>query len=756
MRRRGAWALALAGLVAWSAAAAAAEVAARLAPTTIEVGDAATLTLVVRGALGPVGEAVFTPPPGVEILGRGRSQNFTGAGGHGAVETVFRFELSANAPGRYPIGPVAVQVGKETFRSALLTLQATAAERRIAGTSRSSGPASLVVDLLPEAPLAGQPCVLRVRLVLRATLAEDPQYTPPVTPGLWTDKTGTPQSYYADEHGERVLVTETRTRVYPLSVGEVTVGSAEARLELTGSGRDAQAWSGDRVPRREVALHSAPLKVRVAALPPGAPAGFAGAVGGLSVRWTADRARTSLDVPVVLRLDVRGVGNLPLVRAPELRGSAIEVFANAVEDSLPAPGSDGPGRRRFQWTVLPRRLGRLSLAAPAFAWFDPASHAYARAEVPPVGLEVGPPLYPGADDGVGWPATFARHPVDPGARAAAPWAWGLAGLMVGGAIVLWRGGSPAGAAAGRGRSLEWLRAVGRARGPDFWRAADEAAAWLAERGGGLEGLRGRIATARFAGQAADEESVRRQLIERIAAALPPKPARTARRAGAVGLVAAAILACVLLGPRPGDERARAAVAAGDRAARGGDPDQARSQWGAVWREGGHHPGLAARLAWTEMQSGSPGAAAAWVVRGERAGARDPALGWIAGRVREGGGLTGDATPRWPVRPLEWAIAALLLGALAGALWPRRVPAVAAALLSVAAGLAGPFQQRLDAAIDRGVVQEPVTLAGAGLDLQPGQVVRVLEQRAGRARVDAGGGAAGWVADSAIDIVRSTP
>ena len=38
--------------------------------------------------------------------------------------------------------------------------------------------------------------------------------------------------------------------------------------------------------------------------------------------------------------------------------------------------------------------------------------------------------------------------------------------------------------------------------------------------------------------------------------------------------------------------------------------------------------------------GSPGTAAAWVVRGERAGVRDPSLGWIAGRVREGGGLVG--------------------------------------------------------------------------------------------------------------------
>src|SRR2546427_12820218 len=124
-------------------AARAATIDARLSRTTIGVGEATTLTAVVRGAAGAVGDPELVPPPGVEILGSGRSQNFTGADGHGAVETVFRFELSANAPGRYPIGPVAVQVGKETFRSALLTLQATAAERRIAGTSRSSGPASL-------------------------------------------------------------------------------------------------------------------------------------------------------------------------------------------------------------------------------------------------------------------------------------------------------------------------------------------------------------------------------------------------------------------------------------------------------------------------------------------------------------------------------------------------------------------------------------------------------------------------------------
>jgi len=752
-----AWGMALAGLVAWSAGAGAAEIDARLDRTRIEVDGVTTMTVVVRGAAGAVGDPIFSPPPGVEILSSGRSQNFTGADGHGAVETIFRFELSANAAGRYAIGPVAVRIGKETFRSAMLTLEATAAERRIAsGPSRSSAAASLLVDLLPEAPTVGQPCVLRVRLVLRATLAEDPQYTPPVTPGLWTDKAGPPQSYPADERGERVLVTETRTRVYPLSAGEVTVGVAEATLELTGAGADGQGWSAGRVPRREVTIHSAPLKIRVGALPPGAPAGFTGAVGDLTVRWTADRASTSLDVPVALRLDVRGVGNLPLVHTPDFASGEIEVFSSAVEDSLPAPGNDGPGRRRFTWTALPRHTGRLRLPAPAFAWFDLAGHGYRRAASEPIEIEVGPAFYANPDGGGGWPVVFTQHPVDPGSSPAQPWAWSLAGLMLGGAVALWRSTSRRRSLEGRGQGLEWLRAVGKAKGPDFWRAAEESSAWLAQRGEAVDTLRRHIAESRYAGVSPNEGWTRRQLVERISAALPPAPARGARRAGAVVLVVVAILGGVLLGPRPGDDRARAAARAGDQAARAGEPERAKVQWLAIWREGAREPGLAARLAWSELQAGSPGAAAAWGVRGERVGVRDPSLGWIAGRVREGGGLVGDASARWPVRPLEWAIVALVLGASSGVLWPRRGLAIAAVVLSGAAGLTGAVQQRLDAATDRGVVQASVTLEGAGLDLQPGQVVRLLEQRGGRALVDAGGGAGGWIADSVIDIVRGTP
>jgi hypothetical protein len=769
LRRRAGAVVALAMLALVAAApsrAAQVEVEAVLDRHAISIGDAATLQVTVRGAPMGVDQPEFDLPAGLEILSSGRANNFTWINGQSSVEIIFRYEITANAAGHYGIGPITVRVGKEAFRSGVLQLDATAAPSRIGGgaggaagapgaaegTSDANAPATLMVDVSPLNPWVGQPCVMRVRLVQRAPLAEDPQYTPPATPGFWTDRTSAPESYFADERGRRVLVTETRARLYPLAPGVSTVGEAVASLALASGAGDPMAWLTGRVPRREMVVRSTPVPVRVRALPPGAPQGFSGAVGDFTLRWSADRPRTSVDVPVTMRLDVRGRGNLPLIRPPELGAPDIEVFASTVDDSLASPGGDGIGRKRFQWTVLARTTGRHPIAAPAFAWFDPQAGAYRSADLAAIPIEVGPALFTGAGSSE-LPAVLSSHGVDAGARGPAPWAWALGGLLIGAALVLWRSSGDARvAAAQRAVPLEWLRAVGRASGPDFWRAADDASAWLGGRGRDVTHIRREIASARYGGTGIDAERVRRELVEAISQSLPPRSATAARRAIAVLVALAGLALIVVFGPRGADPRLDARARAADRTARAGDLESARRQWASLWSEGVHAPGLAARLAWAEAQGGAIGPAAAWVVRGQLAGPRDPGLAWVADRVREGGGLVGDTSQRLPVRALEWAIAALVLGAAAGLLWPRRSWAIALALLAVLAGAADPVQMMLGASERRAVVRETVALEGTGLDLQPGQVVRVLDRERDRARVSAGAGVAGWVPARSLDVV----
>jgi oxygen tolerance protein BatD len=728
-------------------------VQARLSRSALSVGESVTLEVLVRG--GAVrGEPEFDLPPGLEMLGTSRGQNVSWVNGRMSSETVFRYEIGALASGRYQLGPVQVRVGDQAFRSGAMVLAVTAAAQRIPGGG--AGPAALDVDVVPSDPYVGQQAILRVRLVQRVPFAEDPEYQPPATTGFWSDRPSAPESFYADEGGERVLVTETRTRIYPLTVGGATVGEATAAVAVAAGGdpRDPLSWLGGRFARREMRIRSRPFTVRVRPLPPGAPPGFQGAVGDFEVDWSADRERTSRDVPITLRLDVRGAGNLPLLRPPVLADPDVEVFASAVDDSLGEPGGGGVGRKRFHWTVLPRREGALTLSAPAFSWFDPASRRYLRAAPMVVTVEVGPAASGRAATAGAFPDVFSAHPVDPRARGPEPWAWTLGGLLLGAAWALARSGAKRPEArAARAQALEWLRAVGTATGPDFWRAADEAAAWLADGGRQVHGLRDQIAGARYGGRAADEEPFRRALVEQISRALPPARVGIGRRVAAALLVVAAAACCVWFGPRGGDARSGRTARAADAAARRGELERARPAWIELWRAGARHPALAARLAWSEVQSGRIGPAALWVLRGQLAGPRDPALAWVAERVREAGGLAGADLPRWPVTRLEWSLAGLVLAAVAAVAWRRRSAALACAALALAAALVYPAQGWLAIHAAQGVVLRAVPLEGGGIELQPGQTVRVTSRDGDRLQVSAGRVASGWVPAGSVSLVR---
>jgi hypothetical protein len=145
-----------------------------------------------------------------------------------------------------------------------------------------------------------------------------------------------------------------------------------------------------------------------------------------------------------------------------------------------------------------------------------------------------------------------------------------------------------------------------------------------------------------------------------------------------------------------------------------------------------------------------------VLRGEEAGARDPALSWASDLVREGGGLTGERMVRLPVRRTEWAVLALALGLAAGVIWPRRGLALILAMLAVAAAGAEPMQDVWAARAGQAVVMRSVTLEGTGLELETGQVVRVRGREGPLTRVRVGRDLDGRIPRDALLPVRATP
>lgn len=722
--RRGRAALALLALgLSATAAIAAVDVDVRLNRRSFIAGESATLDVVVRGATGTVADPDLRLPPGVGVLGSARSQNFSWVNGRSSNETLFRYEIGSERAGRYTLGPVRVRIGDQIYQGAAVELEITTAPRQVGGATR--GAAALTAEITPAQPYVGEPVVLRVRLVMRAALAEAPEYAAPAATGFWAERASEPETYYAQQGGGRVLVTETRTRLYPLAAGRTVIGEATAALVLAD---EQSPFSIFGLGQNAVVLKSTPVEVMVRPLPPGAPLGFTGAVGDLQLSWTADRAETAVDVPIVVRLDVRGRGNLPLLRSPQLIARGYELFGGSLEDSLPAPGSAAGGRRRFQWTVLPARPGRLQIPPPEFHWFDLAQGRYRVLEATPISVQIGPAL--GSSESQAsevFPVVLTRHPVDPSASPARPWALGIAGALLGAAVIAWRASRPgAERTALSAQCREWLRAIGLAEGPAFWEAAGDACAWLAGSGSPVGSLGREISAARFSGQFTDEQRIRRRLVELLSAALE-RGAPSPVAAIVAGVLAVTVVVLVLvLGPRPGDDRGRQRAHAADERARQGDLDAAAVEWRRLWPDG-HHPGLAARLAWVDVRAGNIGGAAAWILRGDGGEPRDAGLNFVAERVREAGGLAGGWHGRLPVRSLEWGVLAGLLGGAGILFWPNRLRAGLGLLLAVLAAVAPVLEGGMRSAANRAVVLRATPLAGADVELEAGQVVRVVSR-----------------------------
>ncbi len=736
-----AWLFACAAAVAAAPAAwAQTRVSAALVSTSIEQGESTLLTITVQEPQGTPEIAPLLLARGLSGAGPAVARNYALVNGVSSSTVQFTYELRGDDAGRYSLGPFRVKMSGREYVTRPLVLVVRRA---------SDLPARLYVEVQPREPYVGQLVQVAERLVQFAELGDAGDKAPPPMPGFWAERFSDLFEYRGRLDGRPVGVVESRARIYPLAAGYATIG--RAHIAVSTGGTSVDPLTGQLAGGRILVLHSDSLTVRVKPLPPGAPAGFTKAVGAFQAAWALDRGHASQDQALQLQFDVRGVGNLPLLPTPALTLTDFEVFASTVDDSFAPPGDLSAGRRRFQWTLVPRRAGSLRVPPVAFAWFDPAAGAYRSAQLPELTVEViAAAGATAAASAAALPPAIAAQQPRPGARGAWAWAFALAGACVGFALRTLRGGADTDPlAAERARQSEYLRAVGFTRGGDFWRVVDEAAAWAETHGQQVLRLREEIAAARYGGVAPPEEDLRRRVVERVAAALPPRrkgvpaPLRAAA-AGAVGLVLVFLAA-----PRGPEARHVAAASRADQFAREHRTADAEQGWRNVWREAPGDAGIAARLAHTALGRGDVAEAAVGVMRGRRDEPRQGGLDAVAARVRDAGGLVGAPAQPLPLRSLEWAAIAFALALGAALEWPRRWTVALLAALALAAALVPEVEHFGERPGRSAVVMRGTPLAGADVDLEPGQVVRLLGRKGATAHVRAGRALEGDVPASAL-------
>ncbi len=415
--------LALLLLPAISAAAADITVNAMIEPGRLRVGEPGELTFVVQGTSG-------TPAPQIAAVG-GLSVTYVGpatqlsiVNGTMSSSITHRFRVVGQQPGRFSIGPIAVEVGGKRYESNALTFEVVgdAAQQAQAAAGAGAAPANPGLSLTLSAPKTT--VYLRERLPLGIALrvgnvrVSDVHY--PVVPGdgfALAPLTEPGQRREQTTQGV-VQILDFATTLTPLKSGTLVVGPAKLELAVLerGRGRDAffdRFFSGDPfAARRARELASTPLTLEVLPLPDaGRSADFSGAVGQFDFGVEVAPRTLAAGDPVTITMKIRGEGGLDGVSAPAIGASELwRVYPVQAASQLSTPDpraqrvASGPDEKTFEQVVIPQRAGQLVLPELRFSYFDPSAGAYRTIGRGGIALDVQPAAAAAAEPLVGAPA----------------------------------------------------------------------------------------------------------------------------------------------------------------------------------------------------------------------------------------------------------------------------------------------------------------------------------------------------------------
>jgi hypothetical protein len=143
---------------------------------------------------------------------------------------------------------------------------------------------------------------------------------------------------------------------------------------------------------KNITLDSKPVAITVKPLPEESkPVSFNGAVGHFAMEAGIENKNARAQDAAILKVTVKGAGNLPVVNAPFVKWpSGVESYDAAVKDNIDKTIAPLSGTKTFEYSFIPKIKGRYDIPAIEFSYFDPASSSYKTLLSKPLSIEVAP------------------------------------------------------------------------------------------------------------------------------------------------------------------------------------------------------------------------------------------------------------------------------------------------------------------------------------------------------------------------------
>ncbi|HXJ21603.1 MAG TPA: BatD family protein [Polyangia bacterium] len=375
--------------------------------------------------------ANFRPPDfhGLQVVQApsfpSRSTSMQIAGGQTSVENsfswTFQLAVPAGAKGTLTIGPAHARVGGRDMASNTVPVRVGAGSGAARPSRQPPAPGNIFqqffgggsggpfgggdadqsdalassssaafIRVLPDKTRAfvGEQVTVGWYLYLTQNQNRYESITEPRTDGFWSEDIPSTNPQGRLSFTEQTLNGRTynvallfKKALFPLSAGKLTITPMEAevsQVDLFGSAVRARRLKTD------------PLVIEAMPLPhAGQPAAFDPAnVGKYQISATVDRAAVAVGDAVMLRVAVKGAGNVRNVRPPALPAlEGWKSYEPKVDVAVDA-GDSVTGTKTVEWLMRAERPGKTTVPPLALETFDPTAKRYQAERTSPIDLVV--------------------------------------------------------------------------------------------------------------------------------------------------------------------------------------------------------------------------------------------------------------------------------------------------------------------------------------------------------------------------------
>lgn len=390
-----------------------------------DMGDYFRLTFTVNSS----DATSFTPPSlaDFEVLSgvsKSTMSNIQVVNGHmsRSSSTSFTYILAPRKAGHLTIGSASVKVGGKTVKSRPVSFNAQAASGKAGQSSASkarqqSGGSynsdiqqtgspvterDLFIDVTPSrTKVHEQEAVLltyRIHARVGVALSNTQLTTKPDFKGLISQDIPLPNNQietHIEHRANGTYKTGTLLQyvVFPQQSGKITIPSISFDCTVIQQNHDmdpAEAFfNGGGTIGVNVKRKVAPITLDVQALPQPKPAGYAGAVGKFSIKGQLLNQGVRTNDVATYRITLSGTGNTKLITAPQVTfPKDFDTFDAKTNDKTKVTPNGMSGDVTFDYTFVPRNVGKYTIPATEFVYYDTEANAYRTLTIPAFTIDV--------------------------------------------------------------------------------------------------------------------------------------------------------------------------------------------------------------------------------------------------------------------------------------------------------------------------------------------------------------------------------